>query len=71
MNMEIKLKDEESTLVITDEGFDSPLMWLKLTINGGEDKHDAEIEIPHRELMAALIAFDAKRNRFEEEIKED
>lgn len=68
--MKIILKDEESELEITDEGFDSSLMWLKLTINGGGEKHDAEIEIPHRELMGALIAFDAKRNRFEEEIRD-
>jgi hypothetical protein len=62
-NMKTILKDEESTLEITDEGFDSPLVWLKLTI-------DREIEIPLRELMGALIGFDAKRSRFEEEIKD-
>ena len=67
--MKTILKDEEATLEITDEGFDSPLVWLKLTINGGEDKHDAEIEIPLRDLMGALIGFDAKKSRFEEEIK--
>ena len=65
--MKTILTDEETTLEITDEGFDSPLVWLKLTINGGENKHNAEIEIPLRDLMGALIGFDAKRSRFEEE----
>lgn len=64
------LKDEESELEITDEGFDSPLVWLKLKITGGENKHDAEIEIPLRDLMGALIGFDAKRSRFEDELKD-
>lgn len=68
--MEIKLRDEDKKLVVTDEGFDSPLLWLKLEIRGADEELLAEIEIPHRELMASLIAFDAKRNRFEEEIKE-
>jgi hypothetical protein len=30
------IKDGDSTLEISDEGFDSPLVWLKLTINGVE-----------------------------------
>ena len=68
--MKTILKDEESELIISDEGFDSPLTWLKLTINGGENKHDAEIEIPLGDLMGALIGFDTKRSRFDEEIKD-
>jgi hypothetical protein len=69
-NMKTILKDEESTLEITDEGFDSPLVWLKLTISTNGGGIDREIEIPLRELMGALIGFDAKRSRFEEEIKD-
>lgn len=68
--MEIKLKDEEWKLVITDEGFDSPLMWLRLSFLNSNDESIGDIELPHRDLMAALIAFDAKKNRFEEGVKE-
>jgi hypothetical protein len=64
------LQDEDSTLEISDEGFDSPLVWLKLTINGGENKHEAEIEITLRDLMGALIGFDAKRSRSEDELEQ-
>ena len=67
--MNIELKDEESRLSITDEGFDSHLVWLRLTIFNSESKEYARVEIPHRELMAALVAFDVKHQRFQEEIK--
>ena len=65
--MKTILTDESATLEITDEGFDGPFVWVKLTINGGENNHDAEIELPLRDLMGALIGFDAKRSRFEDE----
>lgn len=64
--MEIKLKDEEKTLTITDKGFDSPLMWLRLTIvdeSVGDSavRRSQEVDIPLRDLMSAVIAFDSKR----------
>lgn len=68
--MEIKIKDEEKTLIITDEGFDSPLLWLRLKINDGSNDTYTEIEVEHRALMAACIAYRAKREQFEEEVKD-
>lgn len=68
--MKTILKDEESILEITDEGFDSPLVWLKLEIYDSERENRSTIEIPLRDLMGALIGFDAKRSRFEDEIKD-
>jgi hypothetical protein len=64
------LNDEETELEITDEGFDSPLVWLKLTLSRTKGNGIAtEIEIPLRELMGALMGFDAKRSRFNDEVE--
>jgi hypothetical protein len=68
--MKTILKDEEATLEITDEGFDSPLSWLNITTKDRMTEDIVSIDIPLRELMGALIGFDAKRSRFEDEIKD-
>ena len=66
------LKDEEAELEISDEGFDSPLIWITLKINSIKKQSlSTEIEVPLRDLMGALIGFDAKRSRFEDEIKQE
>lgn len=62
--MKILLQDEESILEITDDGFDSALTWLKLSIKNKDTPGlEKEIELPLKDLMGAIIGFDAKNNR--------
>lgn len=67
--MKTILKDEEYKLEITDEGFDNPIQWLKLSISRRDSNAQiSEVDIPLRDLMGALIGFDAKNNRFEDDV---
>lgn len=59
--MKIQHNFEGNTLTITDEGFDSPHVWLNIQIEDIDER--ASMDILLDDLMPMIIAFDAKRAR--------